>query len=76
MAQGARLTARAATAAVTAALALGGCALPQAPAPVGPPPVGAAPLPVAPSGAWVWMPQLESAGTRLRASLFGSGAEV
>lgn len=76
MAPAARLSARAAAAVAAAALALGGCALPQAPAPVVPPPVGAAPLPAAPSGAWVWTPQLESAGARLRASLFGSGADV
>ncbi len=54
---------------------LAGCALPQSAAPPVPPPVSAAPLPSA-SGGWVWSPRLESAGARLRASLFGSGADV
>lgn len=57
-------------------LALGGCALPQAEPPPVPPPVSAAPLPATPAGAWAWSPELESAGTRLRAALSGSGAEV
>lgn len=57
-------------------LALGGCALPQAEAPPVPAPVSAAPLPAAPAAAWVWSPELEAAGTRLRSALSGSGAEV
>lgn len=61
-----------------AALGLGGCALPKVAPPAVPPPVSAAPLPTAPSGsgAWVWSPQIESAGSRLRSALFGSGADV
>jgi outer membrane protein OmpA-like peptidoglycan-associated protein len=55
---------------------LGGCALPKVSTPSLPPPVSAAPLPTAPSGAWVWSPQLDSAGSRLRSALFGSGADV
>lgn len=58
------------------ALALAGCALPQSPAPPVPTPVSAAPLPAVPASAWTWSPQLESAGSRLRTSLSGSGAEV
>jgi outer membrane protein OmpA-like peptidoglycan-associated protein len=63
-------------ASLAAALLLGGCALPKVSTPAVPPPVSAAPLPTAPSGAWVWSAQIESAGSRLRSALFGSGAEV
>lgn len=58
------------------AAALAGCALPQSATPPLPPPVGAAPLPAAPAGGWVWTPQLEAAGTRLRSALLASGAEL
>lgn len=58
------------------ALLLGGCALPKVAPPLVPPPVSAAPLPAAAAGAWVWSPQIESAGSRLRSALFGSGADV
>ena len=57
-------------------LTLVGCALPKVAPPALPPPVSAAPLPVASTGGWVWTPQLESAGSRLRIGLFGSGADV
>lgn len=62
--------------ALASAAVITGCVLPQAEPPPLPPPVSAAPLPAAPAGAWAWSPELESAGTRLRASLAGSGAEV
>ncbi|MFT3954546.1 MAG: OmpA family protein [Piscinibacter sp.] len=55
---------------------LAGCSLPKVATPTVPPPVSAAPVASAPAGAWVWSPQLDSAGSRLRASLFGSGADV
>lgn len=58
------------------ALALAGCALPQREAPALPPPVSAAPLPAAAGGSWVSSAALESAGSRLRGVLRGSGAEV
>lgn len=61
---------------LAALLALTGCALPKAEAPPVPPPVSAAPLPASPAAAWVWSPELEAAGTRLRSALAGSGAEV
>lgn len=61
---------------LAASLLLGGCALPKVSTPAVPPPVSAAPLPTAPSGAWVWSPQIESAGSKLRSALFGSGADV
>jgi outer membrane protein OmpA-like peptidoglycan-associated protein len=61
---------------LAAVLVLAGCALPQADAPPVPPPVSAAPLPAAPASAWVWSPELAAAGTRLRAALSASGAEV
>jgi outer membrane protein OmpA-like peptidoglycan-associated protein len=67
---------RSAPAALAAALALGGCALPKVAPPAVPPPVSAAPLPGTPAGAWLWSPQLESAGSRLRSALLGSGADV
>ncbi len=57
-------------------LALAGCALPQRDAPPLPPPVSAAPLPTAPGTGWVASSALESAGSRLRSALRGSGAEV
>lgn len=57
-------------------LALGGCALPKVAPPTVPPTVSAAPVTPAPAGAWAWTPQLESAGSRLRISLLGSGADV
>ncbi|QTN23443.1 hypothetical protein HZ992_00090 [Rhizobacter sp. AJA081-3] len=63
-------------AALGAALLLAGCALPKVSTPALPPPVSAAPLPASPSGAWVWSPQIESAGSKLRSALFGSGADV
>ena len=63
-------------AALGAALMLGGCALPKVSTPALPPPVSAAPLPAAPAGAWVWSPQIDSAGSKLRSGLFGSGADV
>lgn len=63
-------------AALATAGLLGGCALPKVSTPAVPPPVSAAPLPAAPAGAWVWSPQIESAGSRLRSALFGSGADV
>lgn len=63
-------------AALAAAGLLGGCALPKVSTPALPPPVSAAPQPAAPSGAWVWSPQIESAGSKLRSALFGSGADV
>jgi outer membrane protein OmpA-like peptidoglycan-associated protein len=63
-------------AALGTALLLGGCALPKVAPPAVPAPVSAAPLPAAPAGAWVWSPQIESAGSRLRSALFGSGADV
>lgn len=63
-------------AALGTALLLGGCALPKTSTPAVPAPVTAAPLPASPSGAWVWSPQIESAGSRLRSALFGSGADV
>lgn len=62
--------------ALATALALAGCALPKAEAPPVPPPVSAAPLPAAPAAAWVWSPELDAAGSRLRSALAGSGAEV
>ncbi len=62
--------------ALALALAMAGCALPQRDAPPLPPPVSAAPLPAASSGTWVASPALESAGSRLRGALRGSGAEV
>jgi outer membrane protein OmpA-like peptidoglycan-associated protein len=62
--------------ALSAAAVLCGCSLPQAEPPPVPPPVSAAPLPAGPAGAWTWSPELESAGTRLRAALSGSGAEI
>jgi outer membrane protein OmpA-like peptidoglycan-associated protein len=58
------------------AVLLGGCALPKVAPPAVPAPVSAAPLPASPSGAWVWSPQIESAGSRLRSALSGSGADV
>lgn len=63
-------------AALGTALMLGGCALPKVSTPALPPPVSAAPLPAAPAGAWVWSPQIDSAGSKLRSGLFGSGADV
>lgn len=63
-------------AALGTALLLGGCALPKVSTPALPPPVSAAPLPAAPAGAWVWSPQIDSAGSKLRGGLFGSGADV
>jgi outer membrane protein OmpA-like peptidoglycan-associated protein len=63
-------------AALGTALLLAGCALPKVSTPTLPPPVSAAPLPAASSGAWVWSPQIESAGSKLRSGLFGSGADV
>ena len=66
----------AASLALAALLALAGCALPQAEAPRVPAPVSAAPLPTAPAAGWVWSPELEAAGARLRAALSGTGAEV
>ncbi len=63
-------------AAIALGLALAGCALPQSAPPPVPPPVSAAPQPAAPATGWTWSAQLESAGSRLRASLSGSGAEV
>lgn len=63
-------------AALSTALMLGGCALPKVSTPALPPPVSAAPLPAAPAGAWVWSPQIDSAGSKLRSGLFGSGADV
>jgi len=57
--------------------ALGGCALPKVATPTLPPTVSAAPAaPAAAAGAWAWTPQLDSAGSRLRVSLLGSGADV
>lgn len=66
----------AAGASLAGALALAGCALPKVAPPAVPPPVSAAPLTTGPAGAWVWSPQLDSAGSRLRSALFGSGADV
>ena len=62
--------------ALASAAVITGCALPKAEPPPLPPPVSAAPLPAAPAGAWAWSPELESAGSRLRSVLAGSGAEV
>lgn len=56
--------------------ALAGCALPKVATPTVPPPVSAAPVAPTPAGAWTWSPQLDSAGSRLRVSLLGSGADV
>ena len=61
---------------VAVAVALGGCALPKVAPPTVPPPVSAAPVAPTATGAWAWTPQLDSAGSRLRISLLGSGADV
>lgn len=60
----------------TVLAALTGCALPQVATPTVPPPVSAAPVTPAAPGAWAWSPQLDAAGSKLRLSLLGSGADV
>ena len=55
---------------------LAGCSLPKVATPAVPPPVSAAPVASAPAGAWTWSPQLDAAGSKLRMSLLGSGADV
>jgi outer membrane protein OmpA-like peptidoglycan-associated protein len=62
--------------ALAVVVTLGGCALPQVAPPTVPPPVSAAPVAPSAVGAWAWTPQLDSAGSRLRISLLGSGADV